>query len=264
MKQVSIVGLAPSWRWAPETGEVWGITGLISSRPVTRVIDMHDVRWNKEQWLHHYRAWIGKYKTENQMIQKAVFRWHGLQDELRKIKETNTPLYTIYEYPELPSSHAYPLKEIISHFDEDYFSSSFDFAIALAIYEGYERIDIYGANMSAKDEYVYQRPSFSYWLGICKGMGVTFKIHGETELLKNENNLIYGYNKNTEISCNDTRKPLRMIPLFHRVLTMGLIQRLLYKIETAISSVSPSLLEMFATTLRKVRMVRLLRLETRH
>lgn len=194
MKQVNIVGLGPSWKDAPLDGEVWGITSLINVRPVSRVIDMHDLTWDKEQWLGHYRIWIGEYKSETQMIQKAILRWHGLQDQLLKIQATGTPLYSVKQYPQLPSSVEYPLKTIVAHFDEDYFSSSFDYAIALALYEGYEWLDIYGANMSASDEYIYQRPSFSYWLGICKGMGIPFKIHEPTSLMKTSKDLVYGYN----------------------------------------------------------------------
>ena len=194
MKQVNILGLEASWKLAPLEGECWGITGTITARPVTRSIDMHDLTWCKEQWLDHYRIWIGPYRTEEQMVNKAVVRWHGLQVELEAIRRTNTPLYSVRTYPDIPSSVAYPLDEVIKYFQCDYFSSSFDYAIALAIYEGYERIDIYGCQMSAKDEYIYQRPSFSYWLGMAKGLGIAFKIHGNSELMSTSRNLLYGYN----------------------------------------------------------------------
>jgi hypothetical protein len=194
MKKVQILGLHSGWKDAPLEGETWGITGIIMFRPVSRVIDMHDVSWNKDSWLEHYRVWISQYKTEDQMIKKTVVRWHGMVEELRRINETKTPLYTCKVHPLVPTSIEYPIKEVVAYFGDDYFSSSFDYAIALAIYEGYERIDLWGVNMSASDEYVYQRPSFSYWLGMAKGMGINFQIHGETELLKTSKNYLYGYN----------------------------------------------------------------------
>ena len=48
--------------------------------------------------------------------------------------------------------------------------------------------------MCAKEEYGHQRPGFSYWLGIAKGLGVACKIHGETELMTTFENMMYGYN----------------------------------------------------------------------
>ena len=194
MKNVMILGLAASWKLAPLEGECWGITGTVTARRVDRVFDMHEVTWDKEHWLEHYRTWIGPYKTDQQMIDKAVIRWHGMQHELEVVKKLGVPFYSVRTYPDMPSSVAYPIKEVVAHFDDDYFSSSFDYAIALAIYEEYDRIDIYGCNMSASDEYVYQRPSFSYWLGIAKGLGIAFKVHGNTELMKTSRNLMYGYN----------------------------------------------------------------------
>ena len=136
MKQVNIVGLGTSWIDAPKDGECWGMTGLVHYRPVTRLFDIHDLEWNKEQWLNHYRLWLSHAVDETFMVNKAVLRWHSVQDELEKVKKLNVPLYSVKKYPDIPSSVAYPIEEVIAHFDSNYFSSTFDYAIALAIVRG--------------------------------------------------------------------------------------------------------------------------------
>jgi hypothetical protein len=178
----------------PDDCEVWGMTGLVQLRPVTAVFDMHDLEWTKEQWLHHYRIWMGDVKSEQFMVTKCVIRWHNLEDAIAKINEQKIQLYSVRKYDHIPTSIEYPIKEMIAHFGEDYFASSFDYAIALAIYQEYERIDVYGAKMCAEEEYAHQKASFTFWLGVCKGLGITFKIHGETELMTTKQNLMYGYN----------------------------------------------------------------------
>lgn len=194
MKQVSIIGGSDSWQLAPRDSECWGVTGTVTYRPVDRAFDMHDLTWTEDDWYRHYRIWVGPYKTEEQMRKKAFSRWHAVEYEIRAIKEARIPFYSVRAYENIPSSVAYPIDDVISRFDDDYFSSTFDYTIALALHEGYEKIDIYGCQMDAADEYAYQQPSFSYWLGIAKGMGVKFKVHGQSNLLQTSRGLMYGYN----------------------------------------------------------------------
>jgi hypothetical protein len=85
----------------------------------------------------------------------------------------------------------YPVEEIISEFGIDYFQSSVDFMLAMAIYEGYEEIYLYGVDMSVAGEYETQKPSGSFWLGVAKGRGINIFLPDNCDLLKSY--FRYGY-----------------------------------------------------------------------
>jgi hypothetical protein len=85
--------------------------------------------------------------------------------------------------PRVPMSEKYPLEKICNKFlyrfwrgkkRNRYFTTTVAYAIALAIYQGYERIELYGVELEVGTEYVYQRDSVGLWVGIALGQGVEF------------------------------------------------------------------------------------------
>jgi hypothetical protein len=62
---------------------------------------------------------------------------------------------------------------------------------ALALLEGYRRIEIYGFEMSDELEYEKQRPCGEFWIGMAMGMGVEIYTPDNCQLLNGE---LYGYN----------------------------------------------------------------------
>ena len=95
MKSVNIIGMSDSWQLAPMTGESWGINGIIFMRDVDILFDMHDLTWNEQRWFEHYRTWLSPYKPEDHMIKKAIMRYMVVKDEVKKINETGTILYSV-------------------------------------------------------------------------------------------------------------------------------------------------------------------------
>jgi hypothetical protein len=84
-------------------------------------------------------------------------------------------------YPDVPRSKMYPLGDIAKMLgvtvmeltDTDHFlSSSVPQAIALAILNGYKRIEVYGVAMETNTEYQFQREGVAFWIGFAKGHGV--------------------------------------------------------------------------------------------
>ena len=65
-----------------------------------------------------------------------------------------------------------------------YYGSSMSYLLALAISYRPTDIGIYGVNMAAQDEWIYQRSSFEFLLGICKGLGINLHMPDTTPLLK--------------------------------------------------------------------------------
>jgi hypothetical protein len=84
-------------------------------------------------------------------------------------------------YPDVPRSKMYPLGDIAKMLgvtvmeltDTDHFlSSSVPQAIALAILNGYKRVEVYGVAMETNTEYQFQREGVAFWIGFAKGHGV--------------------------------------------------------------------------------------------
>ncbi len=107
-------------------------------------------------------------------------------EELRPKIEKDKILYR--------SQENYPLQEVMDFFDTDYFSNSVDYAIALAIYEGFDEIDLYGVNMAVDSEYAYEKAGVDFWCGVAKGKGVKVNVHGEqSTIMKTRDGFLYGY-----------------------------------------------------------------------
>ena len=158
---MNIIGKGKGWADAPMDGESWGITQLILRRPVNRVVDMND-----------YALWGEREAKEAELARQEALRLD-------------------VEYVDL---YNYPLNAVIDRFGTDYFSSTVDYAIALALYEGQTEINLYGVNMASHGEYAYQKPGADFWCGVAIGMGVKLKVHGQwSSLMRTRDNLLYGY-----------------------------------------------------------------------
>lgn len=158
--KVTVIGKGRGWEDAPLSGENWGITQLILRRPVTRVIDMND-----------YSLWG---PDEARDAEKAKER--ALEDGVPYI-----------------DLETYPIEAVIDRFGTDYFSNSVDYAIALALLEGFTEIDLYGVNLMHLTEYIYLKAGVEYWIGRAHGMGVTVRAFGNSSVLKTKDGKLYGY-----------------------------------------------------------------------
>jgi hypothetical protein len=71
-----------------------------------------------------------------------------------------------------------------------YFTSSPCYAIALALYLGYDVIDLYGVEMETNSEYIYQRDGVGLWVGIALGLGKQVNLVANTTMFQAP---VYGY-----------------------------------------------------------------------
>jgi len=159
--KVTIIGKGDGWDKAPTEGECWGVTQLNLRRPVTRVIDMND-----------YSLW-GEVEAREAL------------ESRQKALDDNIP------YIDLMS---YPLRKIVDYFGTDYFSNTVDYTLAMAIYEGFKEIDLYGVNMAVDSEYAYQKPGVDFWCGVALGKGIKVNVHGkESTIMLTQTGFLYGY-----------------------------------------------------------------------
>ena len=139
----------------------WGITQLLLRRHVDLVIDMNvydDGRWGQQE--------------RNEAIKCR-----------QKCHDENIPYIDLSNYPR---------NEIIKKFGTDYFSSTVDYAIALALYRGYDDIHLYGVTLSIAD-YSRLKCGCDFWCGYAKGLGAKVTVHGESSVMKTIDGLVYGY-----------------------------------------------------------------------
>ena len=160
---MNIIGRGKGWENSPRDELSWGVTLTNLNRPVDLVIDMNvyeDGRWGEAERL-------GAIKSKEQALLNNV------------------------PYVDLES---YPIKGIISLFGIDYFTSTVDYAIALAIYKRFDEINIYGVNMINSEEYSYQKPGVEYWIGQAMGRGIKVNVFGkQSTILKTKDRKLYGY-----------------------------------------------------------------------
>lgn len=103
------------------------------------------------------------------------------------------PVYLIEKDERIDNSVVYPFEEIcaelagnITRGDKPVkvFTSTFDYMMALAIFEGVEEITLIGCEMDTQTEYGYQQPGFAYWLGQADARGIKVHQPAETVLLR--------------------------------------------------------------------------------
>ena len=105
----------------------------------------------------------------------------------------------------VPCSSRYPLDEMLTQLPaftplgdgQPFITSSVAMAIALALYLGYECIDIHGVDLSSNTEYSYQNPGWMYWAGVARGLlGENFRILSGRQHFKSR---MYAYEGETQI-----------------------------------------------------------------
>ena len=118
------------------------------------------------------------------------------KNHIEALKTLTIPIYMQEQHDDIPTSTKYPLEEMVKHFGRQYFKSSLDYMMALALSEGFDEIHVYGVNMAENEEYAHQKPSMEYWIGRAEGMGVKVVLPEGCDLLKGY--FRYGYDEEKE------------------------------------------------------------------
>jgi hypothetical protein len=211
MKSVAIVGGGPTRKqapWSDQTWEIWTMNEAASKsgNRSEAVFQMHDP---------------GVYQSPMNQTDPNHWEW------LKKLH--NIKIYMQKIDPEVPDSVEYPLKEIVDSLLKnvlikgkndrelipvDLFTFTGSYAVALAIYLGYDRIRLYGIDMIHTNEYRYQREGFAFWVGVAGGKGIELEIYGAESIFKRP---LYGYetykeNRIMKFTINDRLQLLSILP----------------------------------------------------
>jgi hypothetical protein len=115
-------------------------------------------------------------------------------------KPHDYPIYMQEVYKDVPASVKYPRDEIISKLlpvlqnekgeQVSNFTSTVAYAIALALYQGYKSIELYGIEANSDTEYGRQKPGILFWIGVASGLKVPVLTQSKSLLLAERP---YGY-----------------------------------------------------------------------
>jgi hypothetical protein len=206
-KTVALFGSAwSSGPWTP-FGEidVWGMN------------ELHRVPWVDTEKV---TAWFQIHHKERFTMElENVDHWGWLQEE------HPFPIYMQQVYDAIPSSVKYPLRDVQKLVHHLYrgeekisklFSSTFNYQMALALHQGYDRIEIYGVEMLGEGEYSWQREMMGYWVGKADGMNVEIWLPEECAVLYQP---LYGYEEVREGATGEVKwtKPPSDQPRFELV-----------------------------------------------
>lgn len=156
MKEVILLGTAPSRIDCPYDCETWGVNGVYTMEPHTKPFRLDKLfitdrifspEGNLHFDIHEMHRIKKKYGTEYITLNPIGFG---------RVQLKSTP---------------YPWQEIVEYFDETYFTSSVCHMIAYALYHNYEYLRLYGIDMASKSEYYTQKGGVEYWLGRAKERG---------------------------------------------------------------------------------------------
>jgi len=171
-KTVVLVGLAPGTREMafdePEGVEMWSLNqghAIFATEDLPRF-----TRWFQ---IHPWDEMISR--------QNPVFK------HLEWLKTTTLPVYLEELHPEeVPSGVRYPFEAVCEYLGRDYFTSAMAFMMALAMYEGFETIKLYGLEMAHGTEYFDQRPCLEYLAGMAKAKGIEVVVPEVCPLFKGQ------------------------------------------------------------------------------
>jgi len=176
--KVAIVGFAPSsmedaqFLFGDPDCEIWAINQLYVAWPrIVPSVRMPEKR-NVTRWfqIHHRHSY-----------DQTIMRDHSHHEWMSQ--QTDFPIYMQNKEPDIPCSVEFPKDAILSKFRR-YFTNSISWEIALAIYEGFKKIYIFGVDMAQDGEYAFERPSVEYFCGYAEGAGIDLVVPEKSDLLK--------------------------------------------------------------------------------
>jgi hypothetical protein len=203
MRTVAIVGLAESTREAlrdSQADEIWTLNWAYKYDFIPRIdrlFEMHPV------WL------MGKSKKPEHRKMYDHWRW------LKRKTARGYPVYMLQDIPRVPGCVRYPIEAVTADLfggalrrggqPSDFYGSSVDYMLALAIHEQFDVIETYGVEMGSLTEYRYQRESCAFFIGLALGRGITVKLPGASILLRGKR---YGYEGGQMIFRQDLERML--------------------------------------------------------
>lgn len=189
MRKVAIVAFSPRSReeapFDDPSFEIWGMNNLhvvLPDRRFTRWYEIHPPDF---------------LSVNNKYLSSDHIAW---------LKTMAIPVYMLRQYEEFPTSLAYPIEDVQDMMrnqlgfppnEDHYLKSTPAMALAHALLEGVDHVEIYGCDMVVDAEYGYQRSNMEAWIALARqqpalsGGKVTVKVSDNCALMKGLG--VYGF-----------------------------------------------------------------------
>ena len=203
MKTVRIYGSAGNTRESPKDlplgVEVW----LCNSVTTNKLRCPHTLtQWTRWFNFHSRAHMVGTYPSAYSYYQT---------------KAEGKPIYLLKAQPDVPTSVAFPRENIQAFFatakgPNRYFTCSVCWLLAFAIFEGFERIEMWGFELrdtKPGSAFAWERPCVAYWIKMAKDRGVDIvyqaaieRLYADGKMIPGDpdeyNGLLYGYSTKPE------------------------------------------------------------------
>lgn len=209
LKQVCIVGTAPTWRLTPWDDQAMEIASLNDAyvlpgfRRASVWFDLHPIsemifRPKGEQMVRPEHAPVGGYlRPEGHLewLKTRAFPVYlhdcvecdcaqRLQDwNDGKLPHIDVKPHDPYPFPNWPNARRFPFKAVEAQYGT-YFSSTPAWMLAFFLMNGYMKIPIFGIHLATAWEYQHQRPNMEFLIGMALARGVQFVIPDRSSLLR--------------------------------------------------------------------------------
>ena len=182
MKIVQLIGTCPmNVRKTP--AKVEGVERWCANDPKTYM------RVRFPEALKTWTRWFNVHSPEHIRQRHPQFmHWAKQQDGTRHI-------YTRDVTPDIPGNVVFPGPALQRHFNDSYFTHQAAWLVAFAVYEGFERIELWGYQFGegamTERKYAFERPCIQYWVGRARQAGVEVITPPEANLCHAD--YLYGY-----------------------------------------------------------------------
>lgn len=184
-RELILLGTGPSHKQCPYDHECWSMNDGFQSLEPKRLDKLFFFEqeywklafpWGKDSTLktNELRG-LGVQITPH-VANNAGIKARVITPEV--LNKLDIPIVSFWSAPGVKKFEPYPLWDIVSEFKSDYFTNSFSYMLAYAIWLGcYKKIWLYGVDMSAQHElYRNERGGVEYWIGMAKGRGIDVEI----------------------------------------------------------------------------------------
>lgn len=191
-KTVAMIGMAPqTCGMGPTKDDTTRIGGGLE---IWGLNESHLYKWMPEHWTRWFQL-----HTEKSFSREYTNRGKFGHYDWLKMDHGDKIIYMQNVYPQIPNSVEYNIQDIHEYFfgklygdgrKRKYFTSTFAYMMALAIFEKFQRIELYGFEMAHDDEFIAQRACAEFWIGCARGAGIEIYIPKECNLTDGP---LYGY-----------------------------------------------------------------------
>lgn len=161
----------------------------------TKAVDSTKDTWSIQYAWRHYKVDIAFVMDDQEWIRAKNHSFAHPIDIAQEMRDIKVPIYTAKKWEDVPNTVEYPINEILEHFKPcRYFMNSMSYMFALAIMEGYERIETYGIDLRYfnelgkklphHDNWLDETHCLAYWAGQAMGRGIEVVPSQRSSLMK--------------------------------------------------------------------------------